>query len=219
MSFFTPKKINSENDWGEELRQARLFKNLKIEEVSRHLKIRGEYLTALEEERLDQLPAGLYGKNFLKEYALFLGLDHEAILKKLSEKTNLDYSADPFSQKILKKRELIAFPKMVRGLLIGSGVLVCFLYLIFYFNRVVFPPKLAVITPAQNILTTESQLMVSGESEREAEVKINGEIVLNNHGGQFSQLVNLKKGLNNLVITAKKKYSREKTVIRQVIVE
>jgi len=91
--------------------------------------------------------------------------------------------------------------------------------LIFYFNRVVFPPKLAVITPAQNILTTESQLMVSGESEREAEVKINGEIVLNNHGGQFSQLVNLKKGLNNLVITAKKKYSREKTVIRQVIVE
>jgi len=219
MSFFTPKKLAPDSNWGEELRQARRFKNLKIEEVAKRLHIRGEYLTALEEGRLDRLPAGLYGKNFLKEYAAFLGLNVEESLKKLRGRADLETAHDPFSQKIIKKKEFIAFPKIVRGLLIGLGLLICFLYLIFYFKKIVVAPQLEIYSPAQNMLTTETSLLISGRVEKEAEVKINGETVLNNHNGVFSQTINLKKGLNNIVISAKKKYSREKTVVRQILVE
>lgn len=219
MAIFTPKKLTPENNWGDELRQARLFRNLKIEEVAKKIHIRKEYLTALEEERLDRLPAGLYGKNFLKDYADFLGLDAKKSLKKLNEKISSEQLDDPFSQKIVKKGEFISFPKIVRNILISFGLLICCLYLIFYFKKIVFPPKLEVTQPNQNILAQETLLLVSGETEKEAEIKINGELVLNNHDGFFSQAVNLKKGLNNITITAKKKYSRERTVVRQVLVE
>ena len=58
-----------------------------------------------------------------------------------------------------------------------------------------------------------------GQSETEAEVKINGELILMDEDGNFSKLINLKKGVNPLEISAKKKYSRENLIIRQVLVE
>jgi cytoskeletal protein RodZ len=219
MNFFTPKKLTPDSNWGEELRQARRFKNLKIETVAKKLKIRSEYLNALEEERLDQLPAGLYGRNFLKEYAVFLGLDAQESLKRLEERGETIKNNDPFSQKIVKKKEFIAFPKIIRSLLIGTGILICFLYLIIYSNKVFSAPRLEIYSPEKSLVTAKTSFLISGRTEKEAEVKINGETVLNNHEGSFTQTINLKKGLNNITIVAKKKYSREKTIIRQILVE
>jgi len=68
-------------------------------------------------------------------------------------------------------------------------------------------------------MTAALSITVDGQTEPEAEIKINDEIILNNHNGYFSQTINLKKGLNNIVITAKKKYSQEITVTRQILVE
>jgi hypothetical protein len=42
-------------------------------------KIRGRYLEALEREQFDLLPAGPYGRSFLREYAEFLGLDGDIL--------------------------------------------------------------------------------------------------------------------------------------------
>ena len=53
MNSFVPKKIITEDSWGEELRRARNFKNLSLETVAEKLKIRREYLLALETEDLD----------------------------------------------------------------------------------------------------------------------------------------------------------------------
>jgi len=219
MTYFTPKKLPLEETSGEKLRQARCYKNLKIEDIAKKINIRAEYLIALEEENLDKLPAGLYGKNFLKEYARFLGLKPRDLLKNWSEQTGGDNREDPFSQKIVKKNKFIIFPKIIKNALIIAAVLICFLYLVFYFKKVILSPELIITQPDKNLLITSNFITVSGQTEPEAEVKINDEIVLNNHNGYFSQTVNLKKGLNNLIITAKKKYSQEKTVTRQILVE
>jgi hypothetical protein len=60
---------------------------------------------------------------------------------------------------------------------------------------------------------------VVGETEAEAELKINGEMILSNNNGNFSQTINLKSGLNNIIISTKKKYSQENIIIKQVLVE
>lgn len=219
MSPFIPKKLPLAETAGEKLRQARLFKNLKIEHIAKKLNIRAEYLIALEEERFDKLPTGLYGKNFLREYATFLGLKFPDVLKSLEEGLPHNDTEDPFSQKIVKKNKFIIFPKIIRNSLIIIAVLICFLYLISYFKKIVFPPTLIVSQPAKNILIKSSTITVVGQTEPEAEVRINNTIILNNHGGYFSQDINLKKGLNSLNISAKKKYSQEQTIVRQVIVE
>ncbi|MFA5000044.1 MAG: helix-turn-helix domain-containing protein [Patescibacteria group bacterium] len=102
MNFFVPKKIDAENSWGEKLRLAREGRGLEIEEIAKKINIRSDYLKALEEERLDLLPAGLYGKNFLKEYAGFLGLEAKNLIEEHGEMATENIS-DPFSKKIVKK--------------------------------------------------------------------------------------------------------------------
>ncbi len=219
MTGFIPRKLNPEESLGEKLRQARNFKNLKIEEIAKKLGIRPNYLLALEEENFEGLPTGLYGRNYLKKYAEYLKLDSKEILEIWDKIMNTDDLTDPFSQKIVKRSKFIVFPKIVRNILITIAILICFLYLIFYFKKIAFPPSLKVTQPEKNLLIEENFITIIGQTEKEAEVKINGEVVLNNHDGIFSQTVNLKEGLNNIVIKAKKKYSREKIITRQILVE
>ncbi len=218
MTAFIPKKLAGGESWGEKLRQVRRYKDLKIAAIAKGLNIRADYLLALEEERLDRLPSGLYGKKFLSEYAAFLGLEEKEIASGLKDVGELT-TGDPFSQKIVAKKKFIIFPKIVRNLLIALAVLGCLLYLILYFKKIILPPKLIITTPPENLISSSRTITVSGQTEKEAEVKINGETVLDNHDGYFSQDINLKPGLNNIVITAKKKYSREKTVLRPVLAE
>ncbi|HPY08693.1 MAG: helix-turn-helix domain-containing protein [Patescibacteria group bacterium] len=219
MNSFVPKKIITEDSWGEELRRARNFKNLSLETVAEKLKIRREYLLALETEDLDLLPAGLYAKNYLKKYAEFLEVDlssHPSLLSDLQDELK---STDPFSQKILKKSRLRVFPKIIRNIIISLAIIICFLYLIFYFNKIILPPKLTLLQPDSDLSVQESSLMVIGQTEKEAEIKINGELILSDTNGEFSKLVDLKKGVNTIEVSAKKKYSRENIIIRQILVE
>ena len=60
---------------GSSLREARSRQGLELAEVAAATMIRVSYLEALETERFEALPAGPYGRSFLREYAEFLGLD------------------------------------------------------------------------------------------------------------------------------------------------
>ena len=219
MTAFIPKKLPTEETLGEKLRQARRYKNLKIEDIAKKINIRAKYLVALEEERFENLPNGLYGKNFLKEYATFLGLNHQELLNNLVEQAAAGQDTDPFSQKIVKRNKFIIFPKIIKNTLLAGAVLICFLYLIFYFKKIISPPKLIISQPEKNLLTSDNYITISGQTEPEAEVDINSEPILNNHNGYFSQTINLKQGLNSIVIKSKKKYSREQTVTREILVK
>jgi cytoskeletal protein RodZ len=127
MNFFVPKKIGAENSWGEKLRLARQERGLEIEGIAKKINIRGDYLKALEEERLDLLPAGLYGKNFLKEYAGFLGLKAQDLIEEHNG-TAAEKISDPFSKKIVKKNKFLVFPKIIRNILQLTVGIICFLY-------------------------------------------------------------------------------------------
>lgn len=219
MSIFTPKRLPSDESFGEKLRQARRFKNLKLEDIAKKINISAKYLNALEEENLDNLPNGLYQKKFLREYANYLDIDPSELTSQLEEKMGSFSTSDPFSQKILKKSKFLVFPKIIRNSLIVLGVIICFLYLIFYFQKIILAPKLIITQPEKNLLVKETTFEIKGTTDKEAEVKINGELVLNTNNGEFSKIINLKKGLNSITIKAKKKYSQEQTVIRQILVE
>ena len=219
MTAFIPKKLNRSESLGEKLRQARFLKKLDLNQIAKKINIRTEYLLALEEDRYDKLPAGLYGKNFIKEYAAYLGLNIKEVLNDWDKQILSSSPDNPFSRKILARNKFIIFPRIIRNLLIIGAIAFCFLYLIVYFKKIVLAPELIITQPTSNLALTSTNITISGQTEKEAEVTINGEIVLNNNAGNFSQTINLKKGLNNIIIKAKKKYSREQTVTRQILVE
>ena len=71
----------SESGLGDRLRAAREEKKLTLEQVSEEIRIRPKYLRALEEERFEELPDFVTAKGFLRNYAGFLGLDVNEMLK------------------------------------------------------------------------------------------------------------------------------------------
>src|ERR1035438_3015275 len=64
---------------GDTLRRERLRRNLELPQIAQELKISSRFLQAIEEERFDQLPATVFAKNFVRQYALLLELDGEEL--------------------------------------------------------------------------------------------------------------------------------------------
>ncbi len=74
--------------YGELLREARLSRGLTYEYISQIIKIRPEFLEALEDENLAALPGNFYAKNFLRRYADFLGLDSGRLVEEFVMREN-----------------------------------------------------------------------------------------------------------------------------------
>jgi cytoskeletal protein RodZ len=55
--------------------------NLSLKEVEGALSIRSNYLQAIEEGQLGKLISPVHAQGFVKQYAAFLGLDGEKLLK------------------------------------------------------------------------------------------------------------------------------------------
>ncbi len=66
--------------FGETLKRERELRKITLREVSEATKIGLRYLEALEANRFDQLPGGLFNKGFIRAYAKFIGLDGEALV-------------------------------------------------------------------------------------------------------------------------------------------
>jgi cytoskeletal protein RodZ len=66
--------------FGDKFRKAREKKNISLDDASNVTKISARMLQAIEEERFDQLPGGVFNKGFIRAYAKHLGLnDEEAV--------------------------------------------------------------------------------------------------------------------------------------------
>jgi cytoskeleton protein RodZ len=96
------------------LRAARERLAWSIQDIAEGLRIRGQYLMALEDGRIDELPGAAYAVGFLRTYAVALGLDPDELTRRFRNE------ADEVNRKV----ELI-FPVPVpeRGVPAGAVVL------------------------------------------------------------------------------------------------
>ncbi|MBI2459701.1 MAG: helix-turn-helix domain-containing protein [Parcubacteria group bacterium] len=223
MNLFKANKIYLDSQTvAEQLRGARQAKKLKLPPIAKKLNISEEYLTALEKGEYERLPHGVYGKNFLREYALFLGLNYKKLSNDYDAEINLiepKRQKNLFSKQIVKARHLWAMPKIFKNILIFLIISVCFIYLGYRINKIISPPLLIINQPAANLTTGQNSLLVAGQTEAEASLMINGQTVLTDKNGGFSQIISLKNGINIIIITANKKHGRNQTIIRQVLVK
>ncbi|MCF7794861.1 helix-turn-helix domain-containing protein [Patescibacteria group bacterium] len=202
---------------GEKLKNAREKEHLSLERVVKNIGIKKKYLKSLEDNNLKGLPGGLYAKKFIKQYSKYLNLDQDEIDKHIEKLLNhTDSHNNYFSHKKLSKKRFLVFPKIVRTILIITVVLACLLYLGFYFNNLISPPQLKIISPQPNQIINKGFVDIKGETDPETEVYINGSTVLIDDNSYFEKKINLKKGLNKIIIEAKQRYSRTNTKTRQI---
>lgn len=70
--------------FGASLRRERELRGVSLQEIAAATKIGVRMLEAIEEDRLDKLPQGLFVRGFVREYARFLALDEQKILTELT---------------------------------------------------------------------------------------------------------------------------------------
>ena len=73
---------------GDVLRAERLRRGLRLEDVSNNTKIGLHLLQAIEDNRFDLLPGGLFNRSFLRQYASSLNLSEERILRSFDKQFN-----------------------------------------------------------------------------------------------------------------------------------
>ena len=222
MTNFVSKKIKGET-FGEILKKRRRALGYSLKEVSRLLKINLGYLKDLEAEELHRLPPPVYVKGFLKHYAYFLGLSEEMILQHYKTERDILDNLHPeeklvYQSKIKKVSLLNISPKTVKFSLIGLGVVVFFIYLGWELSGFSAPPSLKIISPQDNEKVTSDSVMVSGESDKEAEVFVNGQRVFVDEEGNFREQIVLNGGVNLIEILARNKLGRERKVERNILV-
>lgn len=223
MNLFVSNKLFLDSETvSERLHRARQEKKIKLKQVAKKININYKYLDALEKGNYNKLPRGVYGKNFLKEYAFFLGLNSLELIKDYELETSVYQpreNKDFFSQQLAKKQYFWATPNVIKNLLIIFIITICFIYLGFRLNKIISAPDLLIFNPTDNLITKQSIIEVSGNTEIEAKVTINNETILSDIHGNFTKTINLKSGLNIITIEANKKYGKSKIIIKKVLVE
>ena len=222
MKTFVKNKINTDFDLiANELRRARQNKKLSLEEVSRRTKINIKYLIALEEGDFLCLPKGLYAKNFLRQYSIFLGISLDNILEIYDDLNDFkkESTKNLFSNQVVKNKYFLAIPKFLRNMIILMVVFIFFSYLLFSFQKLNSAPILKISYPPNNLITSENIVEISGSSEKDVDISINGENILLSLDGTFFQKINLKLGINEIVIEAKKKYGKTNTIKKQILLK
>ncbi len=71
---------------GQQLKDARLDRNLSLEDVFKDIHIRIKYLEALEADDYSMMPSPVQGRGFLRLYAQFLQLDVDKILAEIQDR-------------------------------------------------------------------------------------------------------------------------------------
>lgn len=66
--------------FGETLKRERELREISLRQIAEATKINIRYLEALEENRFDALPGGLFNKGFIRAYSTFIGVDGEAMV-------------------------------------------------------------------------------------------------------------------------------------------
>ena len=66
--------------FGERLKKEREKRNMSLEDVASVTKISVRNLRALEQEKFDQMPGGIFNRGFVRSYAKHLGLDDEQVV-------------------------------------------------------------------------------------------------------------------------------------------
>lgn len=77
------------------LRATRLRHGLTLDDVAAALRIRRDYLDAIERGRAEALPAPAYAIGFVRSYAAALGLDAEAVARRYRSETGLGAARRP----------------------------------------------------------------------------------------------------------------------------
>ncbi len=200
---------------GETLQAARERKGVDLYRAERDTKIRLRYLAALEDSDWDELPAPVYTKGFLRNYAIYLGLEPEEILDRWREEmeqqrtaTRVAVAPPPMPLAEPGGRRFTISPAIIVAGLVVLVIALFIGYLGIQFLRFVDVTEVTLTYPTNVISTIDAnEVTLQGTAGRGANIAITGPdgqvyTTKANEQGNWSQRVPLVRGRNNFTVVA-----------------
>jgi cytoskeletal protein RodZ len=200
----------------ERLLAARERKGVDLHRAERDTKIRSHYLAALERGEYRELPGAVYTKGFLRNYALYLGLDPDDVLAQWRRERGDGDRSEPViavPRPIVAPRQGLTFsPGIVVAALLTVAVVVFIGYLAVQLLRFARPPTLTVTSPAVAVIEVDeatTSYLLAGSSIPNAVIEITspggGQTYQAVAGadGRWSREVELRRGRNQFEVNAR----------------
>ena len=198
----------------ERLLAARERKGVDLYRAERDTKIRVRYLAALERGDYRELPGAVYTKGFLRNYALYLGLDPDDVL--LQWRRERGDPREPQAvitvpRPIATPRKGLTFsPSLVVFALLTVAVLAFSAYLGVQLLRFAKPPTIAVTDPAAAVIDVDeaaTEYVLRGTSNAGATISIatpgrDPYSVSADADGKWNASVELRRGRNQFEVSA-----------------
>ena len=198
------------------LAAARERKGVDLSRAERDTKIRARYLAALERGDYRDLPGTVYTKGFLRNYATYLGLDAEDVVRQWRRERGDQQGPEPLvvpPRPIAEPPRPLTFsPSIIVAALMTLGVVAFGVYLAVQLLRYAKPPELAVTNPATAVLEVQDGVTtysLEGTSTAGATIEITTAgptqpyRTTADSDGRWSVLVDLRRGKNEFQISAK----------------
>jgi cytoskeletal protein RodZ len=208
----------------EVLKTARLERNLSFNQIELDTKIRASYIEALEKADYTQLPADIYVRSILSNYADYLNLEYTELLR-LYRKEGSIQGINPSQKKNFLNVRSFMSSFVISNRFIFSIISVIifisiFSYIYSYYKNLLKEPELIVSKPQNHIIIDYSPISIEGSSELNTELRINGQKISINDKNNFQELYHLKEGKNIIVIDSiSNKNKKITTVKREVVFE
>jgi cytoskeletal protein RodZ len=200
---------------GETLQAARERKGVDLYRAERDTKIRLRYLAALEDSDWDELPAPVYTKGFLRNYAIYLGLEPDDILDRWREEmeqmrtaTRVAVAPPPMPLAEPGGRRFTLSPAMIVSAVVAVAVVLFVVWIGSQFIRFLDVTPVALTYPPNVISTIDAQeVTLQGTAAPGSNITITGPdgkvyTTRTNEDGIWSQTVPLVRGRNNFTVVA-----------------
>ena len=198
------------------LAAARERKGVDLGRAERDTKIRARYLGALERGDYRDLPGAVYTRGFLRNYAIYLGLDPDDVLRQWRRERGDQAAPEPLvvpPRPIAEPPRPLTFsPSIIVAALMTVGVIAFGAYLAVQLLRYAKPPELSVTSPAQAVLEVDEGVttyQLEGTSNAGATIEITAPGKSDPYrttalgDGTWSVQVDLRRGKNEFQVTAK----------------
>lgn len=222
---FVKTSVRKSETLGERLSKKRVSLGFEVKDVERTIRIRAKHVELIEASDWDKLPPDVYVRGFLRSYARFLKLDPDKVItiylkekgltenvKRIATKTEIVKKKAPAPRVIITPKRLIFFST-------GFLAITVLAYIAWQIVILTAPPRLSLVTPADNIKVEDDAIIVEGRTDAGSNVFVNDVPIGVTPDGFFKESVSLQDGVNLVKISAKNRMEKETEITRTIVAE
>ena len=200
---------------GEKLKKFRDERRVSLSDISRLTKIPLKYLEYLDKGIYEKLPADVYVKGFLKNYAELLGVDEHILIRLFEKEKGINKNLREKNGNGEEKKKpvnissFVVTPKVIATSAILFLILIGVVYLYREFGSFSNNPRLVILSPEKNYSTNGNSVVIEGVTDTDGKIFINNQPVLVDENGKFRENLTVQSGTSAINVRAVNKFEKE----------